>query len=117
MTIFIGLFNIIALIPGISRSGTTYVASTISNIEKNSTLNYSFMMYIPISFASFILGIKDFIINFNNELLIPYLFSFIFAFLTSLVTLKWLINRFENRKLLYFSIYTFIIGLLVLLFM
>ena len=115
--IVIGIFNIISLIPGISRSGTTYVSSTLSNIEKNSTLNYSFMMYIPISVASFILGLKDFFSSYNNSLLIPYLISFIFAFVTSLFTLKWLINKFNNRKLIYFSIYTFIIGSLILFFM
>ena len=111
-SVIIGLSSILALLPGISRSGTVYVSSTLCNIDKESALKYSFLMYIPISIGSIILGLKDM----NYSLTIPYIIGFIISFITSLLTLKWLINKFNNNQLLYFSIYTFIIGIMVIIF-
>ena len=47
----IGLFQVVALLPGISRSGATVVGGMKSNLTRETALNYSFMLYIPISVA------------------------------------------------------------------
>ena len=57
----IGLFQILALIPGISRSGATLVGAMKCDLKRKTALQFSFMLYIPISIASFILGITDLI--------------------------------------------------------
>ena len=114
----IGLFQGIALLPGISRSGSTLTGGLLRNIKKEDAVKFSFMLYLPISIASFILGIKDFTTsnNFNN-LYISYILSFIFSFITTYFATKWFINIIKKKKLIYFSIYCFIVGLLVLIFM
>ena len=76
----IGISSIIALLPGISRSGTSYVAGLNQNLERKEALKYSFMMYIPISFGTLILSIKDLILL-NKEMIVLYLISFICSFI------------------------------------
>ena len=107
----IGIFQILALFPGISRSGATVVGGMESNLTRETSLNYSFMLYIPISLASIILGIKD-LISSSSNLLLPYMISMIVSCISTYFSAKLFINIFKKGKLIYFSIYCFILGLL-----
>lgn len=109
----IGLFQVIALLPGISRSGATVVGGMKSDLKKDTALNYSFMLYIPISVASMILGVSDLINAGNlNELFIPYLVSMIAAGIVTYYAAKLFIDIMKKGKLIYFSIYCFIVGII-----
>ena len=114
--LFIGLIQIIALIPGISRSGLTLIAALFRNIKRNDALKYSFMLYVPISLGTMVLSVKD-LINSNNlnTLLLPYSLGFISSLIVSYFTLKWFINAVKKGNLIYFSIYCLILGLFVLI--
>lgn len=103
------------MLPGISRSGSTLIAGLSSGLSKEEAFDYSFMLYIPISVGTTILGIKD-LINSDIEFL-PYFLGFIFSFVVSFFTLKWFRNIVRNGKLIYFSIYCLLMGLFVLIFM
>lgn len=110
----IGLFQVVALLPGISRSGATVVGGMKSNLTRETALNYSFMLYIPISVASMVLGIKDLITAGNiGALAIPYLVSMIAAGIVTYYAAKLFIDIMKKGKLIYFSIYCFIVGLVV----
>ena len=113
--LYIGLVQTIALLPGISRSGSTLIAGLSSGLSKEEAFDYSFMLYIPISVGTTILGIK-YLINSDIEFL-PYFLGFIFSFIVSFLTLKWFRNIVRNGKLIYFSIYCLLMGLFVLIFM
>ena len=114
----IGLFQGIALLPGISRSGATLTGGLLRNIKKEDAVKFSFMLYLPISIDSFILGIKDFTTSSNfNNLYISYILGFIFSLFTTYFATKWFINIIKKKKLIYFSIYCLVVGLLVLIFM
>lgn len=112
----IGLFQVIALLPGISRSGSTVVGAMKSNLKRETALNFSFMLYIPISIASFLLGVSD-LINSNNinSLLIPYIVSMIISCIITYYCAKIFINIMKKGKLIYFSIYCFILGIITFL--
>lgn len=115
--LFIGLVQVLALIPGISRSGSTLIAGISRNIKRENAFKYSFMLYIPISIGTTILGVSD-IIRINNiNLILPYILGFIFSFIVSFFTLKWFRIYVQKGKLIYFSIYCLIIGILSLLFL
>lgn len=108
----IGLFQVVALLPGISRSGSTVVGGMKSNLTRETALNYSFMLYIPISVASMVLGISDLLSSGTlNELFIPYLVSMIAAGIITYYAAKLFIDIMKKGKLIYFSIYCFIIGI------
>ena len=110
----IGISSIIALLPGISRSGTSYVAGLNQNLERKEALKYSFMMYIPISFGTLILSIKDLILL-NKEMIVLYLISFIYSFIASYFSLKWFVNKVTTNNLKYFALYCTLIGIIVIL--
>ena len=114
----IGCVQIISVIPGISRSGSTLIAALYTGLDRKSALKYSFMLFIPISFGTLILGIKDIIEAGNlSEVFIPYFIGFLSSAIVTYFTMKWFIKVVQNGKLIYFSIYTLIVGILVLLFL
>lgn len=112
----IGLFQCIALIPGISRSGATVVGGIEDNLTKETAVDFSFMLYIPVSMATMVLGVKDLISANNlNELAFPYFISMIASMFVTYLSAKIFIDLVKKNKLVYFSIYCFILGILVFL--
>lgn len=115
--IIVGIFQIVALLPGISRSGSTIVGGMVRNLNKETAVNYSFMLYLPISIATMLLGIIDLINTPNiSNLIIPYLIGMIVSFIVTYITTKWFISIVKKGKLIYFSLYCLIVGLIVILF-
>ncbi len=117
-SIIIGFFQVIALFPGISRSGATIVGGVSRNLKRETAVNYSFMLYLPISVATMILGVKDLAETSNlNNLILPYSLGFIASMIVTYFSAKWFINIIKKGKLGYFSIYCLIAGILVILFL
>ena len=114
----IGFFQVIALFPGISRSGSTIVGGLLCNLKKDVAFDYSFMLYIPISFATMLLGVID-LANASNlsELFIPYLIGMTISMIVTYFSLKVFSEIVKKNKLIYFVIYCIIVGSLVLLFL
>lgn len=116
--LIIGLVQIIAVIPGISRSGSTLIAGMYRNLDRKAALKYSFMLYIPISIGTIIIGIKDILEQSNlNEIILPYTIGFFVSMIVTYFTMKWFMKLVQKGKLIYFSIYCLIVGLLVLIFL
>lgn len=117
-SIIIGLTQVVAVIPGISRSGSTLIGGLFRGLDRSTALKYSFMLYIPVSVGTTILGIKD-LLELNNihELILPYGLGFIASFVVSFFTLRWFMGVVKKGNLKYFSIYTLILGILILLIM
>ncbi len=117
-SIIIGLFQVIALFPGISRSGSTIVGGMTRDLKRDSAVNYSFMLYLPISLATMALGVKDLIETPNiSSLALPYTLGMIASAIITYFSAKWFINIMKKGKLGYFSIYCLIVGILVILFL
>lgn len=116
-SIVIGLSQMIAIIPGVSRSGATIVGGMYRNLKRDTAFNFSFILYIPISIATSILGVKDlFSMSITNALWVLYIISAILAGIFTYIFTKWFAKIVKEGKLLYFSIYCIILGVLVLLF-
>ena len=116
--IIIGLFQSVALLPGISRSGATIVGGMFRDLKRETAFKFSFILYIPISLATMLLGVKDIIeTGINTSLIFTYFIAMIVSgFITYLAT-KWFNNIIKNGKLIYFVIYCLIVGLLVIIFL
>ena len=114
----IGLFQTVALFPGISRSGSTIVGGLLSDLKKDTAVTFSFMLYIPISLATMALGVKDLITTPNvSDLLLPYLLGMIASAIVTYFSIRLFIDIIKKKKLIYFVIYCLIVGTLVLIFM
>jgi undecaprenyl-diphosphatase len=116
--IIIGLFQSMALMPGISRSGMTLVGTLICKLNIKDALKYTFMLYFPVSIGAFILGLNDFLATPNLDImLIPYLAGAISAFCLTYLSFKFMAKLVNRGKLLYFSYYClFIAGFIFLYF-
>ena len=117
-SIIIGLTQVIAVFPGISRSGSTLIGGLFRNLDRSTALKYSFMLYIPVSVGTTILGCKDLLEMGNiHDIILPYGLGFIASFVVSYFTLRWFMGAVKKGNLKYFSIYCLILGLLILIFM
>jgi len=116
--ITIGLFQVVALLPGISRSGATIVGGMFRNLKREVAFDFSFILYIPISIATAILGIKDLLeASLTLTQYIYYGISMIMAFIFTYIGTIWFKNIVKKGKLIYFVVYCIIVGNLVIIFL
>jgi len=116
--IIVGLAQAVAVTPGISRSGSSIVASMLVGMKPETALRFSFLLYIPVSLGTGILEIPEIISDPSfDALMIPYLIAFITTFIATYFSLKWFMDIMRKGNLQYFSYYCIIVGLLVLLFL
>lgn len=114
--IIIGLYQMVAIIPGISRSGATIVGGMFQNLKRETAFNFSFILYIPISIATSILGIKDLLeLSASSTTWLLYILSATIAGIFTYICTKWFAKIVKEGKLIYFSIYCLIAGLLVII--
>lgn len=111
----IGISQAIAVLPGISRSGSTIATGLLLGNKKEIVAKFSFLMVlVPIIGANF----KDLLggeMTQNGGIgAIPLLVGFVAAFLSGLLACKWMIGLVKKGKLIYFAIYCFIIGMLAI---
>lgn len=110
--IFISFFQVLSLIPGVSRAGITITAARILKFNRVDSSKISFLLSIPaLSGASF-LGLKDLLeqpIEFNYLAIIAIGTSFIFSF----VTVKFFLNYINKFSMNVFVIYRIIIALIL----
>lgn len=115
--IIIGLMQMVALIPGISRSGATLVGCLLCGLSRSSSLKYTFMLYFPVSVASMGMGVLDLVKDGNiTSLLLPYTLGLIAAAIVTFFSYSWLSNIVKKGKLWKFSIYCLILGIFVLIY-
>lgn len=111
----VGCFQILGLFPGISRSGSTIVGGMFSDLKRDTAFKYSFMLYIPMSLAAMALEITK--INLDKSLIVHYIIAIMVAAIVTFLVTKWFRKIVNEGKLIYFSIYCFIVGLLVVIFL
>ena len=108
--IFIGIFQILSLVPGVSRAGITITAARILKFNRVDSSKISFLLSIPALAGASILSFKDVLeqtIVFNYLVIVAIISSFIFSFLTVKFFLIY-INRFSMNA---FVIYRILIAL------
>ena len=109
---FISFFQILSLIPGVSRAGITITAARILKFNRVDSSKISFLLSIPaLSGASF-LGLKDLLkesIEFNYLIFIAIISSFIFSF----ITVKFFLNYINKFSMNAFVIYRIVIALII----
>lgn len=115
--IIIGLLQMVALCPGISRSGTVLVGCLLCKLKREPALKYTFMLYFPVSIASMGLGVLDFIENpASSSLLVPYVLGMLAAGVVTYFSYRWLSNLVKKGKLWKFSIYCLILAIFIFIY-
>ena len=106
----IGLSQAIAILPGISRSGSTISSAILLGIDREKAARFSFLMVLPLIFGSMTktaLDLKTIPENINQSSL---LLGFIFAFISGILACTWMISMVKKSQLKYFGFYCVIIG-------
>lgn len=115
-----GFVQGLAIFPGISRSGSTICAGLLCGANREETTKFSFLMSIPIIIGSMLFELWDCFVNnlplFDTPLL-PTITAFLVAFLTGIISIKFMLDLFKKIKLWYFSIYLIFVAMLSLLFL
>ena len=112
--VFVGLFQVLSLVPGVSRSGITITAARLLNFKRFDSLKISFLLSIPTLAAVSIFGLKNLISNENIDLTMFNIVSIILSFIFSLITIKFFLKYVRTFNLNIFVIYRLILGLLLI---
>ena len=111
----IGLFQVLALIPGTSRSGVTIIGALILGLSRETATEFTFFLGIPVMFGASILKLFKFGLVFTSFELVSLLVSFVVAFIISIITIRFLINYVKKNDFKVFGYYRIILGIILLL--
>jgi undecaprenyl-diphosphatase len=114
-SIVIGLVQAVAIIPGISRSGSTISTGLFLGIDKEKVARFSFILALPLVFGATILETKN-IIGVSAIDWRPILLGTIIAFITGYYAIKWILYSLLKGKFYIFSYYCVLLGFIVLTF-
>lgn len=112
--LLVGTAQGLAIIPGISRSGSTISVAIFSGLNPEKAARFSFLLSIPAIFGASLLEFGE-IAGVNSENILPFLAGTITAFLSGYLAIDILLKIVVKRRLWKFSIYLFIVGLVGLL--
>ena len=115
----VGIAQAIALLPGVSRSGSTIATSLILGIKKEKAAFFSFIMVLPLIFGKMAKDILDGVYLESDISAASMIAGFSAAFIVGIFACKWMIVLVKNSKLRYFAYYCFAvagISLMLLLF-
>ncbi len=110
----IGLAQAVAVLPGLSRSGSTIATGLMCGVKKSAVAQFSFLMVlIPILGEAFLQLVGgDFSAVESGVSTLSLLLGFLAAFISGFIACTWMINLVKRAKLIYFSIYCAVVGIL-----
>ncbi|MGD1846415.1 MAG: undecaprenyl-diphosphate phosphatase [Salibacteraceae bacterium] len=111
--VLIGLAQAVAILPGISRSGSTISTALLAGVSRENAARFSFLMVLPPILGATLLEVKDYIEEPSSAFSPAALaVGFLAAFLSGLLACNWMIRIVKNAKLQYFAWYCFAVGAL-----
>ena len=114
---YIGMFQVLSLVPGTSRSGATILGAMILGCSRGAAAEFSFFLGIPVMFgASFLKLVKYFLDgnSFTGPQIFYTVFGMLIAFLVSVYSIKFLMNYVRKNDFKFFGYYRIILGVIVL---
>jgi undecaprenyl-diphosphatase len=111
-----GIAQALAVLPGISRSGATISTGLIIGNKKELITRFSFLMVLVPIIGANAQNIMSTDVSVNSGVgFLPLLAGFLAAFISGLFACKWMIKIVNKGKLIYFAIYTFVIGTIAII--
>ncbi len=110
--LFMGLGQACAILPGLSRSGTTIAAGLTIGLNKEFAAKFSFILSIPAILGAFLLQVKD-IGSAMDANFLPVILGFIASIIAGYAAIKWMLDLIQNKSLDIFSYYCWLMGLIV----
>jgi len=112
--LYIGLFQVLSLIPGVSRSGITITAARFLKFNRVDSAKISFLISIPTLGAVSLYGLQNLFLQKNLQIFEINFFGIFLSFIFSYLTIKFFLEYLKKFTLIYFVIYRIILGILIL---
>lgn len=110
--LFMGLGQACAVLPGLSRSGTTISAGLVAGLDKEFAAKFSFILSIPAIFGAFVFKLKDIGSAMDTNVL-PIVLGFVASIIAGYLAIKWMLDLIQNRNLDIFSYYCWVVSIIV----
>lgn len=114
--LIIGGFQILALIPGTSRSGATILGAILVGVSRPVAAEFSFFLAIPTMMGASLLKVVKFGLNFTGTELLVLITGMVVSFLVSVVAIRFLMNYVKKKDFSFFGYYRIVLGAIVLLY-
>ena len=116
LAFYIGLFQVLSLVPGTSRSGATILGAMILGCSRSAAAEFSFFLGIPVMFGASLLKLVKFGFHFTGAEVFILLFGMIVAFLVSEYSIKFLMSYIRRNDFKLFGYYRIVLGILVIVY-
>jgi len=114
--LFIGLFQVLSIIPGTSRSGSTIIGALLLGVSRVAAAEFTFFMAVPVMLGYSALKLLDFGLSFSIQELSVLLVGCAVAFLTSFFVIRFLMDYVKKHNFSLFGWYRIVLGTIVLLY-
>jgi undecaprenyl-diphosphatase len=114
--LWIGLFQLLALIPGTSRSGATILGAMILGCSRAASAEFSFFLGIPVMFGASLLKVVKYGMNFTGTQVFYLILGMVIAFVVSVYSIKFLMGYIRQHDFKFFGYYRIVLGAVVLLY-
>ena len=116
VAIGIGIFQILSLIPGTSRSGATIIGGILLGVSRTIAAEFTFFLAIPVMFGASFIKLLKFGFVFQGFELLILLVGMVTAFVVSILAIKFLMGYIKKHDFKIFGWYRIVLGILVILF-
>jgi undecaprenyl-diphosphatase len=113
--LLMGIFQALAIFPGVSRSGSTMTGGLLRNLDRPSAARFSFLMSIPIMLAAGVLAASDLLeIPDLSQQILPVLAGFLAAAVVGYLSIRWLLSYLTRHSFYSFAVYCVAAGVLTI---
>lgn len=116
MALYIGIFQVLTLIPGTSRSGATIIGGILLGASRTVAAEYTFFLAIPVMFGASLLKIVKFGLAFSAQELIILGVGTLVSFVVSILAIKFLMGYIKKHDFRVFGWYRIVLGVVVMLY-
>ena len=115
--LYIGLFQLLSLVPGTSRSGATILGAMLLGCSRGVAAEFSFFLWVPVMFGAGLLKLVKFFMegsSFSGPQVFYMLLGMVVAFLVSVYSIRFLLGYVRNHDFTFFGYYRIVLGIVVL---
>ena len=114
--LMIGLFQVLSIVPGTSRSGATIVGALLIGVSRVAAAEFSFFLAVPVLFGWSALKLLKFGVEYTGPEIVTLLVGMVVAFIVSIVVIRFLMNYIKKHDFKLFGWYRIALGLVVVLY-
>ena len=114
--LLIGLFQVLSIVPGTSRSGATIVGALLIGVSRVAAAEFTFFLAVPVMFGLSFLKLLNFGFDFSVAEIIVLLTGTVTAFLVSLAVVKFLLGYIRKKDFKLFGYYRIVLGAVILIY-